>query len=493
MAEKQTRIQRNTMFLINFLKIASILLAIVGASFIIPLLVALVCKEGQMLLPFLIPMLISFAVCAVVTICTRKIKFSLSTKQTFVIVALSWVVMSFMGSLPLYLSGFFTSYIDALFESVSGFTTTGATILSEVENLPRSVNMMRCLTHWIGGMGIVTLTVALMPLLGVGGFQLIKAETTGPEKGKVTARITTTAKVLWGIYFGFTAVETLALKLAGMDFIDALSHSFATLGTGGFSTRNSSIGTYNSVAVEIITTVFMFLSGINFSLYVYIGQRKLKDIFENVEFKAYLGILFAAIIAITVSLIPYYGGFGKSLRYSSFQAVSIMTTTGFGTADYLQWPVITQFFLFMLFFVGGCSGSTSGGIKVVRWVVLAKQLNNETKRMLHPHGVFTIRLNGKVSSKDIVLSVTSFMFLYFVMIVLSVFIGCLGKLDLLSSATGALSMVGNVGPAFGILGPTANYGALPAFVKLWYCFAMLAGRLELYTMIIFFLPSYWKK
>ena len=481
------------MFFISFLKIASILLAIVGATFAIPLVVALICSESGMILPLVIPMLISFVVCAVVTLSTRKIKFSMSIKQTFFIVAMSWVVMSFMGSIPLYFSGYFASYVDALFESVSGFTTTGATILSEVENLPRSVNMLRCLTHWIGGMGIVTLTVALMPLLGVGGFQLIKAETTGPEKGKVTARITTTAKVLWGIYCGFTLAETLALKLAGMDWIDAVAHSFATLGTGGFSTRNASIGTYNSLAVEIITTIFMFLSGINFSLYVYIGQRKFKDIFGNAEFKAYLGILFTAIIAITLSLIPYYGGLGKSLRYSSFQAVSIMTTTGFGTADCLQWPVIAQFFLFMLFFVGGSSGSTSGGIKVVRWVVLGKQLNNETKRMLHPHGIFTIRLNGKVSNKEIVLGVTSFMFLYFVMIAISVFVGCLGNLDILTSATGAMSMVGNVGPAFGLLGPTANYGALPAFVKLWYCFAMLAGRLELYTMIIFFLPSYWRK
>ncbi|MBP5601600.1 MAG: TrkH family potassium uptake protein [Treponema sp.] len=481
------------MFFISFLKISSILLAIVGGLFSIPLLVAIFNGETQMILPFVIPMLVSFVFCFVVTLSTRKIKFSMSIKQTFVIVAMSWVVMSFLGSVPLFMSGYFASYMDALFESVSGFTTTGATILSEVENLPRSVNMLRCLTHWIGGMGIVTLTVALMPLLGVGGFQLIKAETTGPEKGKVTARITTTAKVLWIIYLGFTVAETIALKLAGMDFVDALSHAFATLGTGGFSTRNASIGTYNSLAVEIIITVFMFLAGINFSLFVYLFQGKVKDIFSNAEFKAYLGILLVSFIGITISVIPYYGGFGKSLRYSSFQAVSIMTTTGFGTADYLQWPVIAQFFLFMLFFVGGCSGSTSGGIKVVRWVVLTKQLNNETKRMLHPHGIFTIRLNGKVSSKDIVLSVTSFMFLYFVMIAISVFIGCLGKLDILSSATGALSMVGNVGPAFGILGPTANYGALPAFVKLWYCFAMLAGRLELYTMIIFFMPSYWKK
>ena len=481
------------MFIVTFLKISSILLAIVGGLFSIPLAVAIGVGETEMILPFVIPMAVSFVFCFVVTFSTRKIKFSMSIKQTFVIVAMSWIVMSFMGSMPLYFSGYFSSYIDALFESVSGFSTTGATILSEVEMLPRSINMLRCLTHWIGGMGIVTLTVALLPLLGVGGFQLIKAETTGPEKGKVTARITTTAKILWGIYCGFTLAETIALKIAGMDIVDAIAHSFATLGTGGFSTKNASIGTYNSLAIEIITTIFMFLSGINFSLFFVLAQGKVKEMFGNAEFKAYVGILIFCILAITFSIIPYYGGFGKSLRYSSFQVVSLMTTTGFGTADYLQWPVIAQFFLFILFFIGGCSGSTSGGIKVVRWVVLAKQLNNETKRMLHPHGIFTIRLNGKVSSKDIVLSVTSFMFLYFVMVAVTFFVGCLGKLDILSSITGALSMVGNVGPGFGLLGPASNYGALPGFVKLWYCFAMLAGRLELYTMIIFFMPSYWKK
>ena len=481
------------MFFISFLKISSILLAIVGATFAIPLGIALYCGETGMILPLVIPMLVSFVFCAVVTLSTRKIKFSMSIKQTFVIVAMSWVVMSFMGSLPLFFSGYFASYIDALFESVSGFTTTGATILSEVEILPRSVNMLRCLTHWIGGMGIVTLTVALLPLLGVGGFQLIKAETTGPEKGKVTARITTTAKVLWGIYLGFTLAETLALRLAGMDWIDALSHSFATLGTGGFSTRNASIGTYNSLAVEIITMIFMFLSGINFSLYVFVGKGKIKDLLSNVEFKAYIGILLVSIIAITISIIPYYGGVGTSLRYSSFQAVSIMTTTGFGTADYLQWPVIAQFFLFMLFFVGGCSGSTSGGFKVIRWVILGKQLNNETKKMLHPHGVFSIRLNGRPCKSEIVSNVTSFLTVYLLLIAITTGVGCLGKLDILTSLTGALSMVGNVGPGFGALGPSCNYGFLPAFVKWWYCFAMLAGRLELYTMVIFFFPSYWKK
>jgi trk system potassium uptake protein TrkH len=353
--------------------------------------------------------------------------------------------------------------------------------------------MLRCLTHWIGGMGIVTLTVALLPLLGVGGFQLIKAETTGPEKGKVTARITTTAKILWAIYFGFTAVETIALKLAGMTFTDALSHAFATLGTGGFSTRNSSIGAYNSVAIDVIIMIFMFLAGINFSLYFYIITRKFRDITTNSEFKAYLVIVIALIIAVTISLRSVYGNFGDSLRFSSFQVVSLMTTTGFSTADFMQWPAVTQFLLFVTFFIGGCSGSTSGGVKVIRWLVLGKQVQNETRKMLHPHGVFAIRLNGRPGRKDIVFNVAAFMVVYFGLVAITTFVGCLGELDVWSSFTGALSMVGNIGPGYALLGPSQNFGFLPDFVKYWYSFAMLAGRLELYTMIIYFLPVYWEK
>jgi len=398
-----------------------------------------------------------------------------------------------MGSLPFYFSGYFDSFIDALFESISGFTTTGSSILSQVENLPRSINMLRSLTHWIGGMGIVTLTVALLPLLGVGGFQLIKAETTGPEKGKVTARITTTAKALWIIYLSFTVIETIALKIAGMDFVDALSHSFATLGTGGFSTRNSSVGTYDSVAIDIIITVFMFLSGINFSLFYYLFARKTSEIKENSELKAYIGIVIFFILAVTFCIIPQYGSFGKALRYSSFQVVSLMSTTGFSTADFLQWPSIAQFFLFLLFFLGGCSGSTAGGIKIIRWVILGKIVSNETKKMLHPHGVFTTRVNNRPIKNDIVATVAAFTTVYLILLAITTGFGCLAKLDLFTSFTAALTMVGNVGPAFGTLGPTANFGAIPAYLKCWYCFMMLAGRLELYTMIIFFFPNYWKK
>lgn len=481
------------MFIITFLKITSILLAIVGATFAIPIAVAVYCGEFAVLPSFIIPMAISFVMVLAVNLPTKKIKYNMNTRQTFLIVAMVWIIASLMGSIPMYFCGAFDSYIDALFESVSGFTTTGSTVLSDVDIVPRSINMWRCITHWLGGMGIVTLTVALLPLLGVGGFQLIKAETTGPEKGKVTARITTTAKVLWIIYAGFTLIETVALKIAGMDFIDALSHSFATLGTGGFSTRSASIGAYNSVAIDVIITVFMFLAGINFSLYFYLMNRDLKEIKDNSEFKYYVGIVVFFILAVTISLVSTYGSFAKALRYGSFQVVSLISTTGFATADFMDWPATTQFWLFLLFFIGGSSGSTSGGVKVVRWVILGKQVNNETKRMLHPHGVFSIRLNNKVGRKDIVFNVAAFISLYFILVIITTFVGCLGNLDLHSAFTGALSMVGNVGPGFNLLGPSANYGFLPTFVKLWYCFAMLAGRLELYTMIIFFMPSYWKK
>ena len=481
------------MFIISLLKISSILLSIVGILFAIPLGIALYYGETQVYLSFLIPMVVSLVFMLAVNIPTRKFKITMNTRQTFLIVALSWVVVSIMGSIPLFASGSIPSFADALFESVSGFSTTGSTILSEIETLPASINMWRCLTHWIGGMGIVTLTVALLPLLGVGGFQLIKAETTGPEKGKVTARITTTAKILWLIYFGFTAAETIALKIAGMTFTDALAHAFATLGTGGFSTRNASIGSYNSVAIDVIIMIFMFLAGINFSLYFYIITRKFRDIGSNSEFKAYLVIVFALIIAVTISLKNYYGGLAKSLRYSSFQVVSLMTTTGFSTADFMNWPAVSQFLLFITFFIGGCSGSTSGGVKVIRWLILGKQVQNETRKMLHPHGVFAIRLNGRPGRKDIVFNVAAFMVVYFGLVAVTTFVGCLGQLDVWSAFTGALSMVGNIGPGYALLGPSQNFGFLPDFVKYWYSFAMLAGRLELYTMIIYFLPVYWEK
>ena len=481
------------MFAITYLKIISVLLSIVGAMMLMPLGVALATGESAVISAFLIPMLASFLLVALIYIPFHKSSFRINTRQTYMIVAGCWIFMSLFGAIPLFVTGAYPSITDAVFESVSGFTTTGSTVCGHLEELPRSVNLWRCITHWIGGMGIVTLTVALLPLLGVGGFQLIKAETTGPEKGKITARITTTAKYLWIIYAGFTLTEALLLKLAGMDWIDAFSHAFSTLGTGGFSTKDSSIGWYNNAAIDVIITVFMFFAGINFSLFYYILIRKFEDIRDNSEFKVYLATVIFAILAVAVSVASVYHSFPTQLRYASFQAVSIISTTGFSTTDFLLWPSTAQFWLFLLFFVGGCSGSTSGGVKVIRWTVLFKQISNETKRMLHPHGVFSIRLNNRVGRKDVIFNVTAFMALYFFLVALTTLVGCIGNLDLFTAFTSSLSMVGNVGPAAGILGPSGNFGCLPDFVKWWYCFAMLAGRLELYTMIMFFLPQYWQR
>ena len=478
---------------LSYAKIISALLAIVGTTYLIPIVVALVCAEYSVIASFAVPMVVSWLCFAVFFIAGRKKKIRLSIKGSFVVVALAWVSASVFGTIPLYASGAIPSITDAFFECVSGITTTGATILSDVEILPRSINLWRCQTHWLGGMGIVALTVALLRLVGVGGFQLIKAETTGPEKGKFTPKIATTAKVLWFIYLALTVALFVLLKIAGMDFIDALSHAFATLGTGGFSTRNASIGGYNSLAIDIIITVFMFLGGINFTMYFYLFTGKLSDVKENTELKAYVGIVLISILLITLFETSQFGNFFKSLRYSSFQTLAIMSTTGFGTFDYTKFSAASQVILFALFFVGGSSGSTAGGVKVIRWVIVAKQLGNEVQKTLHPHGVFNIRLDNRAGRKDVVFSVTAFFVMFVMLIFVTTLIGAVFGLDLFSAFTGSLSMLGNVGPAFGKLGPSFNCGPLAAPIKWWYTFAMLAGRLEFYTMVIFFFPDFWKK
>lgn len=483
------------MNILNFFKIIFAIIAIVATTYIIPIGVAIYCHENFLI--YLIPMLCAWAVFIAIYMLTRKNPIKLTIKSTFVIVAAAWISCSVFGAIPFILSGYFSSVTDAFFESVSGFTTTGATILTDVECLPRSLNLWRCETHWLGGMGIVALTVALFPLLGVGGFQLIKAETTGPEKGKVTPKITTTAKILWLIYFSLTLALFIALKICGMDVIDALSHAFSTLGSGGFSTRNASIAAFNSPAIEWIITLFMFFAGINFSLFFYLFTGRFSEIRTNSEFKTYATIFVLIVLGIAFIIMPMgvYKNFGEALRYSAFQVASIISTTGFSTCNYTDWLPAAQFLIFILFFIGGSSGSTGGGIKVVRWVILVKQVKNEMLKMLHPHGIFTVRLNKKVGRKDVVYSVAAFITIYALLVCVTTFLGCLlgPDLDVFSAFGGALSMVGNVGPAFGKLNPAANCGFLNPALKWIYMFAMLAGRLELYTMLMFLIGDFWKK
>lgn len=477
----------------GFLKILFLLLSIISFTFIFPIITALFYKELDMIPAFIYPGLFCILITGIIFAFSKGKKFSLTPKESFFIVAAAWIAASFLGTFPFIISGAIPSFTDAFFESVSGFTTTGATILSDVEKLPKSIGLWRCQMHWLGGMGIVVLTVALLPLLGVGGFQLIKAETSGPEKGKVTPKVATTAKILWFIYISLTAIEIICLKIAGMNWYDAITQSFSTLGAGGFSTKNSSIASFNSPAIEWICTIFMILAGVNFNLYFYLLAGKFNELKENSELKAYLGIIAISVIGITFFIYPQFLNFHESIRGAAFQVASIISTTGFASLNFDLWSPSAQVFLFLLFFIGGCSGSTAGGIKVIRWVILSKQANNELRRVLHPHRVFTIQLNGRAGRKDVVFSVAAFLFLYVILVIITTLIASFSGIDLFSSFTAALATIGNIGIGFGAVGPIENFGFFAEPIKWWFSIVMLAGRLELFTMLIFFIPAFWKK
>lgn len=481
------------MSILTFCRINLLLLAIISSTFILPVGTAAYYQEFSVIPAFAIPGLICIAAAIFVFALGHRRKFSLSPRDAFIIVAAAWIFASLLGAVPFMISGTIPNLADAFFESVSGFTTTGATILSDVEVLPVSINMWRCQMHWLGGMGIVALTVALLPLLGVGGFQLIKAETTGPEKGKITPKITTTAKILWFMYLALTIIQIILLKLAGLGWSDAVMHTFSTLGTGGFSTKNTSIAAFNSPAVEWICTVFMLLAGVNFSLYYFICTGKKDEILHNSELKGYIVIVAVATAGITIFILGTVPSLGDAIRTAAFQVASIISTTGFASVDFAQWAAGAQMILLALMFIGGCSGSTAGGIKVIRWVVLSKQVTNEMRRMIHPHGVYSLRLNNHPSRKEIVFSVSSFIFIYFVLVFITALIASLSGIDAISSLTASLAIVGNIGPGLGAVGPMENFSFFADGIKWWFSFAMLAGRLELYTLLVFLMPTFWKK
>ena len=467
------------------LRILTHVLGIVGFASLIPLAVAYHADEPEMFSVFVPPMALAWITAIIFRILARGKARIIGIQDAFGVVGGIWIAICIFGSIPLYLSGCFESFTDALFESVSGFTTTGATVLADVEKLPRSVNMWRCLSHWLGGMGVVALTVAMMPLLGAGGFRLIKAEATGPDKGKFTASIASTAKILWFIYIGMTAVQSIMLWYTGMDIIDAVAHSFSTVGTGGFSTRNASIGAFASPATEWICTLFMFLSSVNFALYCRIFTGRFSEVMKNSELRAFVLIVVSAVLSIFLFELTCGAKQQEGLfRAVCFQVVSVISSTGFMTRDYTSFIPACQAVILSLCLIGGCSGSTAGGVKVVRLTVLAKQSINEIRRLVHPYGVFSLRLNGIAAKESVVATVAVFIFLYLLLVFATAIIGALCGLDSVSAITGSLSTVGNIGPAFGSLGPSANYGDIPVLLKWWYMIAMLAGRLEIYTLLI---------
>ena len=469
-----------------------LLLALAAMTMLIPLVMALAWGEEGMILPFLIPALAVLVPALSVIAFTGRQPLRFSAADGFLLVFFAWVLICFLGAFPYYLSGSIGRFADAIFESVSGFTTTGATVFSDVESLPRSLLFWRAMTHWLGGMGIVVLTVALLPLLGVGGFQLIKAETTGPEKEKITPKITETAKILWLIYTALTALETFFLMLGGMDWFDAVTHSFATIASGGFSVRNNSIGAYHSPWIEGVCTVFMLLAGVNFTMIYRLIQGKYREVLSNSELRAY-GLIILVSVGISVFVLLPSLSFIEALGKASFHIASILSTTGFSAANYSLWPPAAQGVLFFLLFTGGCSGSTAGGIKVIRHVVLAKQAGNEMKRLLYPQGIFSIRLNRKVGSKSVVYGVAGFVFLYLSITLAATLIVSSSGMDLLSSLSLAALCLGNVGLGIGATGPGAVFQDLPVLITWVLSFVMIAGRLELWTALVFFSRAYWRQ
>jgi len=462
---------------------------------IFPALFAVYYKEYNVLKVFILTIIFISIISFIILFLLRNMRSdAMSTRDGFLFVTFSWILASLVGALPFYFSGAIPSFTDAYFETISGFTTTGASILTAIEPLPKSILFWRSLTHWLGGMGIVVLTVAILPLLGIGGLQLIRAEAPGPTVDKITPRIAETAKILWLIYCGFTILETVLLMFGGMDLFDALTHTFATLATGGFSTKNASVGHFNSGFIDAVITTFMVLAGVNFILHFRLVTGRINHLFRDTEFKAYIGIFLVATIVMTFNLYSaqIYDSIATSFRFASFQAATMITTTGFATANYEKWPFFSQIILFILMFVGGCSGSTGGGIKVIRIVTLLKQGLNEMKYLIHPRGIFTLRISGKTIKKDITYAISGFFFLYIVMLLLITAIIATSNNDLLTCFTTALATVGNIGPGFGKVGPAENYAFYPDYIKWVLNFAMLVGRLELYTVLILFTPGFWK-
>jgi trk system potassium uptake protein TrkH len=473
-------------------RVLGLLILATGSAMVVPLLVSLGYGETHWRW-FAICLLASCGVGALVAWLCRG-SAELRNRDGFLIVTLGWLCVGFVGAMPFWFSGQIPSFTDAMFESVSGFTTTGASILDNVEVLGRGPALWRCLIQWLGGMGIVVLSVAILPILGVGGMQLFQAEAPGPSPDRLTPRIKETARLLWGVYCMISAAEFLALLLCGLDWFDALCHTFATMATGGFSPRAASIGAYQSPAVEYVVIFFMFAAGANFSLHYAAIRGRVRSYFHDSEFKVYLTVvLFATTVIILTNVREATLGTEENVRASLFQVVSIVTTTGFGTADYELWAPAAVFVLLMLMFIGGCAGSTGGGMKNVRLLLVTRHGLNELRKMIHPRAVYPIRFNHRAVSPEILTNILGFVLLLMIATVVATFAMTLLGVDLLTAFGSVAATINNIGPGIGEVGPTDHFGHLPALGKWVLVFCMLLGRLELFTVLVLLTPDFWRR
>ena len=467
------------------------MMGVEGLLLLIPALVSLIYHEKSVI-SFLI---VAAILLVIYMVFGRKLPASkqIYGKEGFVIVGLAWILWSAFGALPFVISGSIPYYIDALFETISGFTTTGSTILADIEALPMGISFWRSFTHWIGGMGVLVFVMMITSLDDENAMPLMRAEVPGPEADKLVPKARHTARLLYGMYFVLTAAEVVFLLFGGMNLYDALLHAFSTAGTGGFSNRAASVSFYDSAYIDGVITVFMILFGINFNLYFFILLKDWKSILKNEELWAYLGIVGVSIAIITGNILKIYGTVAHAFRYASFQVGSIITTTGFATADYDQWPELSKSILLALMFVGACAGSTGGGIKVSRLLIIAKSIRREVRKMLHPNAVTIIKVNGKKIGQDTMKNVNLYLTCYIIIMIVSILLVSIDNFDFATTFSGVLTTMSNVGPGISKVGPVMNFHSFSAVSKLVFCFDMLIGRLEIFPYLLLLSPELWRR
>jgi trk system potassium uptake protein TrkH len=482
--------------LLPVLNVMGMMLIFFGVTYIMPIVSSLIYSDGTTW-EFIDAMAVCLGVGLAIVILTRRFKRELRPRDGFLLVTLAWVLMAAIATVPLMLVIDNLSFTDAFFETMSGLTTTGATVLTGLEKLPPSVNLWRHELNWLGGMGIIVLAVAILPLLGVGGMQLYKAETPGPMKdSKLTPRIAGTAKALWLVYFGFTVACIASLKLAGMNWLDAICHAFAALSLGGFSTYDASVGQFNSPLIEGILILFMMIAGINFATHFVVWRgRSLRAYWHDAEAKAFVGLIAASIVVCALYLwkMDTYDDLGEALRHVAFNLVSIATDCGFASVDYDKWPIFVPLWMLFLSCASVSSGSTGGGIKMIRTLILIKQSFRELEKLIHPNVVNPIRIGGSVIPANITGAVLGFIFLYALVVGELTFFLVASGLDFVSAFTAIIACINNAGPGLNVVGPAQNYQALTDF-QTWICsLAMLAGRLEIFSLVVLFTPHFWRK
>ncbi|MEW5734220.1 MAG: potassium transporter TrkG [Thermodesulfobacteriota bacterium] len=475
-------------------RVVGVLTAFTGLAMLLPLVVSLLHSENRSAKALLLSCGITMGAGGGMYLSSGRERYILSHREGMAVVALGWALAGLFGGLPFYIGEVFPSFTDAAFESISGFTTTGSSVLTDIESVDRGMLLWRSFIQWLGGMGIIVLSLAVLPFLGVGGMQLYKAEVPSPVPDKLTPRIRETAALLWKVYILFTALQVLLLSAGGMDLFESVCHSFTTMPTGGFSTRNASVGEFESAYFEWVIVAFMALAGVNFTLHYRALTGNPRSFTKDPECRVYLALLAGLTLLVALDTHgPVYQSFGKALRYAAFQVTSILTTTGYATADYEKWPAFSQLILMLCMFVGASAGSTGGAMKVLRVVLVAKYCYRELFRLIHPRVVMPVKLGKKAVPEEVLHGVMGFFALYMGVFAVSGVILCLMGVDLVTSLAAVAATMGNIGPGIGDVGPMENFAHIPAAGKWLLMWCMLLGRLEIYTIIILLVPEFWRK